>query len=216
MSHGPATSSELRGPDIHGRIDVTPSRNPHGYRHAAEHRGSGIVCIYSYGPLGEHDSLVRSAAQIMRKRFGVSDAVSSGGISGWPQDEHSGGPANNRTVETQTTFCIDAVSGPNRKRPRQVSPSGADWHVAYVVDLGQSYLGDGETDLYYTGPYLDEEEWQELVDRMVCDSMSEEEHRTLDKAGILNLTVRALSQGRYWFLSDGDPVISIERFEVTP
>lgn len=209
------TMTELRGPDISGRFDVTPKRNPHGFRHAAEHRGYGIVAIYSYGPAGEHDSLVRSAAQIMRKRFGVSGASSSGGISGWPHDEYRNGPVDGRTVETQTIFSIDAHGGPNRRKPRQTSSRSADWHVAYIVDVGQAYLGDGEVNLYFTGPFLDEDEWQELVDKLVCEGALEEAP-TADKATVLELKVSALSQGRYWFLADGDPVAEVERFEVTP
>jgi hypothetical protein len=183
---------ERRGPDIVGRIDVSTKRD--SYRHAAEHRGGGIVCIYSYGPAREHERIVRSAAAVMRARFGVSGAVTSGGISGWPEDEFSGGPSENRTIETQTIFCIDAVGGPNRRKPREVPPAKADWHVNYIADWGQDYLADGDMDVYLTGPLLDPEEWEALVTERV------------DGAEIVEAKVCALSQGRYWFLSDKDPV----------
>jgi hypothetical protein len=182
------------------------------YEHEFEHRGSGIVAIYSYGPVGEHDKLVAEAKRVMRDKFGVSGAVSSGGISGWPEDGSTG---ESRTVETQTIFCIDAVAGPNRKKPKQIAPASADWHVAYIVDVGQDYLGDGEVNMYFTGPFLDPEEWQELVDKLVCEGALEEAP-TADRATVLELKVSALSQGRYWFLSGGDPVAEVERFEVTP
>lgn len=182
------------------------------FNHEFEHRGSGIVAIYSYGPVGKHDALVAEAKRVMRDRFGVTGAVSSGGISGWPQD---GGSRDDRTVETQTIFCIDAVAGPNRKKPKQTAPASADWHVGFIVDVGQDYLGDGEANLYFTGPLLDADEWQEVVDRLVCEGALEENNRA-DKATVLELKVRALSQGRYWFLADGDPIVEISSFEVTP
>lgn len=205
------TTREARG---YGRkvLSTTSKGKPWKYEHEFEHRGSGIVAIYSYGPAGEHKALVREAKTVMRNRFGVSGAVSSGGCSG---GGHYAKPEL-RIVETQTIFSIHAHSGPNRPKPKQASPSGADWHVRYIVDVGQDYLGDGETDLYYTGPLLDAEEWQELVDRMVCDGLSEAEQRRVNRATVLELKVSALPQGAYWFLADDGPLVEIERFEVTP
>lgn len=87
--------------------------------------------------------------------------------------------------------------------------------MAYIVDVGQDYLGDGEVNLYFTGPFLDEDEWREVVDKLVCEGALEAAP-TADKATVLELKVSALSQGRYWFLSDGGPVAEVERFEVTP
>jgi hypothetical protein len=202
-----------------GTYGRTPVRQqPKGgkwkYHHEFEHRGSGIVAIYSYGPVGEHDALVAEAKRVMRARFGVSGAVGSGGISGWPQDDQPE-LRELRIVETQTIFCIDAVGGPNRKKPREVAPSVADWHVGYIVDVGQDYLGHGEVNLYFTGPLLDEDEWRELVDRLVCEGALEAAP-TEDRATVLELKVSALSQGRYWFLSDDGPLVDVDRFEVTP
>jgi hypothetical protein len=192
----------------HGRtaLSTTSKGKRWTYEHEYEHRGSGIVAIYSYGPAGEHSKLVAEAKRVMRDRFGVSGAVSVGGCSGYPSDG---------LIETQTIFCIDAVAGPNRKRPKQTAPASADWHVAYIVDVGQDYLGDGEVNMYFTGPFLDAEEWQELVDRLVCEGALEEAP-TADRATVLELKVSALSRGRYWFLSGGDPVTEVERFEVAP
>lgn len=204
----------MRGYDIHGRTDVTVKGAK--YRHQFEHRGSGIVAIYSYGRSGDHDAIVREAKRIMKASFGVSGATTSGGISDWPKDGYEGSADyNDRTVETQTIFSIDAHGGPNRKRPKQTPPSGADWHVEYTVDIGPDYLGDGEVNLYFTAPLLDEEEWREVVDRLVCEGALEEA-RTADRAKVLELKVHALSQGRYWFLSGGDPAVEIDWFEVTP
>lgn len=182
------------------------------FNHEFEHRGNGIVAIYSYGPVSHHSQLVREAKRVMRDRFGVSDAVSSGGISGWPQD---GGSREDRTVETQTVFCIHAVGGPNRPKLKEIAPSAADWHMAYIVDIEQEYLGDGEANRYFTGPLEDEETWRELVDRSVCEVL-EDDYPEADKAEVLELKVRATPHGAYWFLNDGDPVVEIKRFEVTP
>lgn len=198
----------MRGYDIHGRTDV--SVKGARYRHQFEHRLSGIVAIYSYGRSGDHNKIVKEAARIMRASFGVSGATTSGGISGWPKDGYEGAADyNDRTCETQTIFSIDAHSGPNRRRTKQAPPAKADWHVAYIVDAGQDYLGDGEVNLYFTGPLLDEDGWQELVDRLISEGALE----AAETATVLELKVSALSQGRYWFLSGGDPVVEVERFE---
>jgi hypothetical protein len=195
-------------------LSTTSKGKPWKYTHEFEYRGSGIVAVYSYGPVREHEKLVAESKRVMRDLFGVAEAVSSGGISGWPQDDQPE-LKELRTVETQTVFSIDAHGGPRRPKPKQTAPSGADWHVAYIVDVGQAYLGDGEVNMYFTGPLLDTEEWQALVDKLVCEGALEEAP-TADKATVLELKVSALSQGRYWFLSDGDPVAEVERFEVTP
>lgn len=186
-----------RGYDIHGRTEVTLSKGRTKYRHQFEHRGSGIVAIYSYGRSGDHGAIVREAGRIMRDRFGVSGAVSSGGISGWPKDAHKGSADyNDRTVETQTIFCIHAVGGPNRPKLKQVAPGQADWHLNYTLDNGQPYLADGDVDAYFTGPLEDEEFWTGKILEW-----------TEGGGEIVELTVRALAQGRYWFLADGDPVV---------
>lgn len=204
---------------IYGRtaLEASSQNKRWKYTHEFEHRGHGIVAIYSYGPAGEHDKLVAESKRVMRERFGVSDAVSSGGVSGYPQNRPTPDPDWQTAIcETQTIFCIHAVGGPNRPKPKQVSPRTADWHVAYIVDIGQDYLGDGEMNLYFTGPLLDAEEWQELVDQMVCDGLSEAEQRSVNRATVLELKVSALQQGAYWFLADDGPVAEVAKFEVTP
>jgi hypothetical protein len=186
------------------------------YEHEFEHRGSGIVAIYSYGPAEEHDKLVAEAKRVMRDRFGVSGAVSSGGISGWPDRRPTPDPNwRTATVETQTIFSIDAHGGPNRKKLKEVAASAADWHAAYVVDIEQDYLGDGEVNRYFTGPLEDEDTWQELVDQSLCEALVDG-YPEADRATVLDLVVRAVPQGRYWFLNDGDPIVDLKRFEVTP
>ena len=200
----------------YGRTLLRAAGGKQKYHHEFEHRGHGIVAIYSYGPAGEHDALVRSSRAMMRKHFGVSGAVSSGGVSGYPQARPTPDPDWRTAIcETQTIFCIHAVSGPNRPKPKQVSPASADWHVGYIVDVGQDYLGDGEVNMYFTGPLLDEEEWQEIVDKLVCEGALDGRD-SADKATVLELKVSALQQGSYWFLSDDGPVAEVERFEVTP
>lgn len=187
----------LRGPDIVGRIPLrrTSKGRRLKYRHDAEHRGYGIVAIYSYGPVGEHEQVVREAARVMRDRFGVDGATTSGGISDWPQDEHRD-PANpnNATIETQTIFSIDAHGGPHRRRTKQCAPSGADWHLNYLLDNGADYAADADVDVYFTGPLLDGEEWAEKIAEWT------------ENTPVERFRVRALAQGRYWFLADGDPV----------
>lgn len=187
----------MRGPEIHGRLPL-PERGRGGacvYRHAAEHRGYGIVAIYSYGPARKHPEIVREAAHLMRWHFGVDHATSSGGISDWPKDEFSGAADyNDRTLETQTIFSIDAHGGPNRRPTRKTAPAKADWHLKYLVDLDTGYAADGDMDVYLTGPLLDREEWEGLVTEWT------------EGAPVREARVRALSQGRYWFLSGGDPV----------
>lgn len=199
---------------MYGRtlLDTTSKGRPWKYHHEFEHRGGGIVAIYSYGPAGEHDRLVTESRRVMRDRFGVSGAVSSGGVSGYPENrpvsDHNWRSA---IGETQTIFCIHAVGGPNRPKLKEVSAHRADWHLSYTVDVRQDYLGDGEVNRYFTGPLEDEDTWRELVDRSVCEALGPQD----PGARVLELTVRATPQGAYWFLNDGDPVVSIERFEVT-
>lgn len=185
----------MRGYDIAGRTDVTVKGAK--YRHQFEHRGFGIVAIYSYGRSGDHDRIVREAARIMRASFGVSGAVTSGGISDWPKDGNEGAADyNDRTVETQTIFNIDAVGGPNRPKLKTVPPSRADWHLNYVLDAGQAHLGDGDVNEYFTGALEDEDTWRAKVEEM-----------TGGDGEAVEAKVRALSQGRYWFLAGGDPVV---------
>lgn len=180
------------------------------YEHEFEHRGNGIVAIYSYGPAGEHDALVRESRSVMRSRFGVSQAVSSGGVSGYPQNRPTPDPDGRTAIcETQTIFCIDAVAGPNRTRLKCTAPGKADWHVGFIVDASQDYLGDGEMNEYFTGPLEDEETWVEMLKERVSEGLGQGE-----KADLLEIEVRALSQGRYWFLHDGDPVVQVERTEI--
>jgi hypothetical protein len=203
---------------VHGRfaLSTTSKGKPFKYEHEAEHRGSGIVAIYSYGPAREHDALVAEAKRAMHDRFGVSGAVTSGGISGWPDRRPTPDPNwQTATVETQTIFCIDAVGGPNRPKMKEVSASGADWHAAYVVDVGQAYLGHGEVNRYFTGALEDEDDWRERLDKDVCEALADDAPEA-DTAAVLELKVRAVPQGRYWFLADGDPIVEIDRFEVTP
>ncbi len=205
-------STELRGPEIVGRLPLTEDSKGQAfrYRHAAEHRGYGIVAIYSYGPVGEYGQLVQEAKRAMRDLFGVRGAVSSGGISGWPKDEHSGSAiTGERTVETQTIFCVHAVSGSNRPRLKIVNPSVADWHLSYIVDVSQDYLGDGEVNLYLSGALEGEETWLDKVRELVSETLEKGE-----KAAALEVTVRALRQGKYWFLADGDPLVMVEHLEV--
>jgi len=189
-----------RGQDIVGRlkIDVTAKGKAWKYVHYAEHRGHGIVAIYSYGPSREHGALVREAQRVMNNRFGVSWAVSSGGISGWPKDGHeNAADYRDRTVETQTIFDIDAVGGPNRSKIKQTAPASADWHLNYLLGR-DDYAADGNMDVYLTGPLENEPEfWIEKINEWCGDSVVE----------IEEITVRALSQGRYWFLHDGDPIV---------
>lgn len=195
-----AQETRPRGYDIVGRKDIGLSKGKAKYRHQFEHRGGGIVAIYSYGRSGDHDKIVREAKAIMRGRFGVSGAVSSGGISGWPKDGYeNAADYNDRTVETQTIFCIHAVSGKNRPRLKQAPPAKADWHLNYRLDWdGQDYAADGDVDVYLTGPLEDDEEtWIEKINEWCGDS----------PVVIEEITVRALSQGVYWFLHDGDPII---------
>lgn len=188
------------------------------YHHEFEHRGYGIVAIYSYGPAGKHEALVREAQRVMRSRFGVAEAVSSGGCSGGGYYAQKDGTAKHpdwrkHTEETQTIFSIDAVSGPNRRKPKQVPPREADWHVGYIVDAGQDCLGDGEVNLYFTGPLENEEAWRTWVDRAVCEAL-EDDRKGSGRATVLELKVSALAQGRYWFLADDGPVVEMSRFEV--
>lgn len=200
----------------YGRTLLKAAEGRQKYHHEFEHRGSGIVAIYSYGPAGEHDALVRSSRAMMRKHFGVSGAVSSGGVSGYPEHRKTPDPDWRTAIcETQTIFCIDAVGGPNRPRMKEVSASEADWHVAYVVDVDQAYLGDGEMNRYFTGALEDEDEWRERLDKDVCEALADD-FPEANTAAVLELKVRAVSQGRYWFLADGDPIVEIDRFEVTP
>lgn len=197
------TTREARG---YGRkvLSTTSKGKPWKYEHEFEHRGSGIVAIYSYGPAGEHEALVREAARVMRDRFGVSGAVSSGGCSGGGHYAKADGTASNpdwrkHTEETQTIFCIDAVAGKNRPRIKQCAPSQADWHLNYRLDWdGQDYAADGDVDVYLTGPLEDETDfWTEKIQEWCGDSVVE----------IEEITLRAVQQGRYWFLADGDPVV---------
>lgn len=195
----------------YGRRLLAAAGGRQKYHHEFEHRGHGIVAIYSYGPAGEHEALVRSSRAMMRKHFGVSGAVSSGGVSGYPENRPTPDyDWQSAICETQTIFCIDAVGGPNRPRVREVAPAKADWHVAYVVDRGQSYLGDGEVNRYFTGPLEDAEIWEEKIRGDICDALGRDRQAT-----VLELKVRALSQGRYWFLADGDPVAEVDSFEVS-
>ena len=183
------------------------------YHHEFEHRGHGIVAIYSYGPAGEHEALVQSSRAMMAKHFGVQAAVTSGGITGYPEQRPVPDPDWRTAIEeTQTVFCIHATSGPNRQKLKEVSARQADWHAAYVVDTRQDYLGDGEADRYFTGPLEDEDTWQELVDRSVCEALAADARG----ATVLELTVRATPHGAYWFLNEGDPVVFVKRFEVRP
>jgi hypothetical protein len=172
------------------------------YHHEFEHRGSGVVAIYSYGPADEHDALVRESRNVMRARFGVAQAVTSGVVS-YP------GPV----AETQTVFCIDAAGGPDRPKMRQASPVQADWHVSYTVDTGQGCLADGAVELYFTGPLDDADLWRMWVDRVVCEALADDRHGPR-RATVRNLEVRAVPEGRYWFLADDGPVAEMSRFEV--
>lgn len=161
------------------------------YMHETEHRGHGTVAIYSYGPCGEHEALVREAKSLMRQRFGVTGAVSSGGISGWPHDEHEReADYNRRTVETQTIFCIHAVAGRNRPKLKACPSAKADWHLIYDVNGGRAYA-------YFTGPLEDEAVWREFL--------SEHFGETVTYA-----RVEAVPDGLYWFLADSSPVAEWE------
>lgn len=107
----------------YGRTLLAAPGGRQKFHHEFEHRGHGIVAIYSYGPAGEHEALVASSRGMMRKHFGVSGAVSSGGVSGCPENRPTPDPDWRTAIcETQTIFCIDAVAGPNRKPPKQVAP----------------------------------------------------------------------------------------------
>lgn len=196
----------------YGRRLLAAAEGRQKYHHEFEHRGSGIIAIYSYGPAGEHDALVRSSRAMMTKRFGVGQAVSSGGVSGYPERRPTPDP-NWRTAieETQTIFCVHAVSGPNRPKLKEVSARQADWHAAYIVDVDQDYLGDGEVNLYFTGPLEGENTWRELIEARLSEALGEMQTR---RATVRELTVRAVPQGRYWFLNEGGPIVSAERFEV--
>lgn len=198
----------------YGRTLLTPPSNRRwAYHHEFEHRGYGIIAIYSYGPAGEHEALVAEARRVMRTSFGVGQAVTSGGISGYPERRPTPDPDwRTATEETQTIFCVHAASGPNRPKLKKISPRQADWCLEYIVDVSQDYLGDGSVTQYFTGPLEDEDTWRELVDRDVCEALGKDEAG----ATVLELTVRATPQGSYWFLNEGDPVVSVERFEVTP
>lgn len=179
---------DKRGPDIHGRIELTEKR--HIYRHQLEYRGHGICAIYSYGRAGDHDKLVREARNVMRSRMHVSDATSSGGCSNWPQDEFRHLPRwEDHTEETQTIFCLYPVGG-KAPAPRQVPPGGADWALNIVVDRGTGYLADGDNTLFYEGPDLDRDEWHELADRLA------------DGDELVEFAVNPLAQGRFWFLRE--------------
>lgn len=206
----------MRGPStaIHNPLDSFRSGPGPKYRHEWEHRGHGIVAIYSYGPCGELSAISREAQRLMRSRFDVGYAVTSGGISDWPADEyHAAVNYNRRTIETQTIFCVDAISGPNRRKIKASSPSKADWHVSYVADVGQDYLGDGEVNLYFTGPLEGEETWQATVETLLGEALADEPGP--GRATVRDLKVQAVQQGRYWFLADLDPVVDVRRFEVT-
>lgn len=198
----------------YGRTLLVPPVNRRwAYHHEFEHRGHGIIAIYSYGPAGEHEALVAEARRVMRTSFGVGQAVSSGGVSGYPERRPTPDPDwRTATEETQTIFCVHAVSGPHQPKLKKISPRQADWCLEYIVDVSQDYLGDGSVTQYFTGPLEDEDTWRELVDRDVCEVLSKDEAGAI----VLELTVRATPQGSYWFLNEGDPVVSVERFEVTP
>jgi hypothetical protein len=160
------------------------------YRHEFEHRTSGIVAIYSYGPSGHHTALVRESLKIMRDRFGVKGATTYGGISGWPQDgSQTYADYNLRTVETQTIFCIDAVSGPNRPKLRLAPPAKADWFLSLTTRTG------GRVDGHFAGPLETEETWRDVAAEELSGTQV-----------ITEATVRALLSGRYWFLADEDAV----------
>jgi hypothetical protein len=139
--------------------DRKPLENPrYVYRHEAEDRGHGIVAIYSYGPAAEHTKLVREAAQVMKTEYGVSGAVSSGGISGW-LSEAPGGSPDTRVCETQTIFLSSA------RLPRdytcrvcgtattlEVSESDlADWRGGMFIQNALPYLNADERELVKTG-----------------------------------------------------------------
>lgn len=209
-------TERMRGQDIVGLKELSTSSKGKAwkYRHVFEHRGYGIVCIYSFGPMREHGDVQTEARRVMRDRFGVSGAISSGGCSqNFTNDEWRNEPNwQDRTTETQTIFCVHAVGGPNRPKLKEVSPRQADWHVSYIVDTGQDYLGDGEVNRYFTGPLEGAEDWEERVRVM----LAEDGLGPGEKATVLELKVRAVQQGRYWFLADEDPVAESASFEVGP
>lgn len=195
----------------YGRRLLKAAEGRQKYHHEFEHRGHGTIAIYSYGPAGEHEALVRSSRAMMRKHFGVDGAVSSGGVSGYPENRPTPDPDWQSAIcETQTIFSIDAHGGPNRPRMKRCAPAKADWHLACIVDAGQDYLGDGEMNEYFTGPLEETEDWTERVRIM----LAEDGLAPGERATVLELEVRALSQGRYWFLADGDPVAEVDSFEV--
>ena len=164
------------------------------YRHEAEYRGHGIMCLRSYGPCKDHAKIVNEARRIMRRDYGVTCAVTSGGISDWPRDKHHGNPDyNRRTIETQTIFPL--LLSTERTRVAK-GPGSADWHLHLVADQGTGYTADGETNIYLTGPDIDRDDWRELAD-------------AADGGELLEFKVTPLKQGRYWFLvgtNDGYPI----------
>jgi len=165
------------------------------YRHETEYRGHGIMCLRSYGPCKDHAKIVAEAKRIMHRDYGVTRAVTSGGISGWPRDKYHGNPDyNRRTIETQTIFHLHHLAEKTRIAK---GPGKADWHLNAVVDRGTGYLADGDTDLYLTGPDLDRDDWETQAETVA------------DGDELVEWTVTPLKQGRYWFLigtSDSYPI----------
>lgn len=183
----------MRGPQHspHRELPVPGAR----YRHLYEHRGHGTVAIYSYGPAGEHDELVKEAKRVMRSRFGVTGAVSSGGCSGWPVDEyHAAADWKRRTEETQTIFSIHAVGGTFRQKLRQVPEAKADWLLEYTLNEGREFVADTPVKFFFSGPLEKEEVWQELVGEWTSWNP------------VIRARVTPTPQGLYWFLADDDPV----------
>lgn len=179
---------------MEARTPLTGSRLK--YRHEFEHRGHGIVAIYSYGPAGEHDALVKSATQLMRQRFGVTGALSSGGISGYPENRPTPDPDWMTAIcETQTIFCIDAVGGPNRPKLKACPPAKADWVLECQTDTEDEFTEPA----YFTGPLENGNVWREIAAGVAGAGVR-----------IMRAEVTAPSGGRYWFLADEGPIVILE------
>lgn len=130
------------------------------YRHEAEYRGHGVVAIYSYGPCRDHTALVREAKKVMHREFGRgASAVSSGGISGWPEDEHRTEPDyNNRTVETQTIFTPERTPHDygcqvcTGVTTLEISKADLfEWKAGMHIQNALPYLSAAERELVKTG-----------------------------------------------------------------
>ncbi len=145
------------------------------YEHQREDRGSGIVAVNSYGPVGELTRITAEARRYAKAELGIaSGPVSSGGISGW---------RDNRICETQTIFVARKQSA--RSSLKTSAPSAADWFLEIIV----APTG-GDTDYdhrYFKGPELDESDWREVAQELADEAGAE----------LLEFTAEVTPQGRH-------------------